>query len=188
MAFFAASTWAMIGAATSVYGVASSSIAQNQQAAAGQRNAARRYNMQNAIAGQQMVEQESLALEKMTEVSRQYFAAKGTMTAVQAETMVGGNVAKQKSRQLDVQSSEAKGQVAKQANANIRNIASDMLASKIDLDATLAELEAKKKNSLTIALEAGLAGANSYFSFQNVAKKNNLLDLQTAALNPTTGQ
>lgn len=137
------------------------SNAANKQARQAQENASRRYAMQGATAQMQMDEQQSLAFEKMTEVTRQFLVSKGTMQAAQAETMVGGNVQKRLEAQRRTTESETKGQIAKQANANIVNIAQGMLAQKIDTDAITAELQARKKSTLTIAAEAGIYGLQS---------------------------
>jgi hypothetical protein len=130
--------------------------AQNASMEAAQKNAERRYGMQAAIAGNQMEEQNMLAMEKMTEVTRKFLLAKGKATTVQAETMVGGNVQKRLSANLSSQSSEIKGKVAQEVNTNIINVATDMLAKKIDTEAMIAEAESKKKSSLAIAVDMGL--------------------------------
>lgn len=171
MAFFATSTWVVAGMTAA--GSVMQSQAANKQAKQAQQNASRRYGLNASIAQNQMEEQRSLAMEKMTEVSRKFLLAKGTMQAVQAETMVGGNVQKRLEAQRRTTESETKGQVAKQANANVLNIAQGMLAKKIDTEATIAELEARKKNSLTIAMEAGLTGAQSAISFESGLKNLN---------------
>lgn len=152
--------WSMV--AVSVGSTVASGMAANESAENAQENANRRYAMKNANAGNQMDEQKSLAFEKMTEVTRGFMKTKGTMEAVQAETMVGGNVQKRLKGAARRESSEAKGQVAKVANANIKNIAQGMLAEKIDTDAMLMELESRKKSSLQIAVDAGVTGVGTY--------------------------
>lgn len=152
--------WSLV--AVSVGSSVATGIAGNNAAEAGQKNANRRYAMKGKNAENQMDEQKSLAFEKMTEVTRGFLKTKGTMQAVEAETMVTGNVAKRLKGAARRESSEAKGQVAKVANANIKNIAQDMLAEKIDTEAVLSELESRKKSSLQIAIDAGVAGVGTY--------------------------
>lgn len=162
MAFFAASTWAIgLGVAsagmTYMNGMANNASAQN-----GIDNANRRYALKSKNAENQMEEQKSLALEKMTEVTRAFLKNKGTMKAAQAETMVGGNIAKRLKHQNARQASEEKGQVAKTTNANIVNIAQGMLSERVDTEAQVRELESRKKSSLNLLIESGVSGVSTY--------------------------
>lgn len=146
-------------AAISAYSSYSANRASNQAAGRAQENARRRYLLQSGVAKNQMEEQKMMALEKMTEVSRKFLEAKGRATVVQAETGVTGNVQKRLAGIQRTKESEVKGKVAKEIDTNVVNIAQDMLAKKIDTEAMIAEAEAKKKSSLTMLTEAGIAGA-----------------------------
>lgn len=158
MSFFFAGGMAILGGtATYLNGKAT-----NASAEAGQENTRRRYLLKGKNAENQIEEQKSLAMEKMTEVSRQFFKTKGTMEAVRSETMVTGNLAQRLKNQARTDASEAKGQVAKVTNANIVNIAQDMIAEKVDSEAMLMELENKKKSSMQLLLDSGLSAASSF--------------------------
>ena len=154
----------MIGFGLAAVGSYSANAAANASADAAQDNANRRYALNASVAENQMEEQKSLAMEKMTEVTRGFLITRGTMDAVQAETMVGGNVQKRLKAQNRLDASEAKGQVAKTTNRNIQNIAQDMLAEKVDTEALLMEAESRKKSSLAMLVEAGGAGLSAYAS------------------------
>jgi len=138
--------------------------AANASAEAGQANAKRRFALKSKNAENQMEEQKSLAMEKMTEVTRQFLLTKGTMEVARAESGVGGNVAQRLKMQANTDASEAKGQVAKVTNSNIVNIAQDMIAEKVDTDAMMMELESRKKSSLQLLVDSGLAGASTFVS------------------------
>lgn len=155
--------WAAIAVGTSAYGVYSAAEAGNAAADSAQQNASRRYAMQAGIAENQMEEQQTIAMEKMTEVTRKFLVAKGQAKAVQAETMVGGNVQKRLKADRRLKESEAKGKIAKEIDTNVVNIAQDMLAKKIDTEAIMAEAESKKKNAFT---EAAIAGLGTYAYWQ----------------------
>jgi pimeloyl-CoA synthetase len=171
MAFFAAGTWAAISAGTAAYGAYSSAQAQNKASEVAQDNATRRYALESGVAESQMEEQQELALEKMTEITRGFLKAKGQATAVQAETMVTGNVAKRLEADRRIKESEAKGKVAKEIDTNVINIAQGMIANKIDTEAILAEAESKKKNSLAIATDMTMTGLSGYSSGYSTAKQ-----------------
>jgi len=158
MAFYFTGTMVVLSAGSSHL----SSQSTNAQAEASQANTRRRYELKSKIAENQMEEQKSLAMEKMTEVTRSFLKTKGTMEVVQAETMVAGNVAKRLKGAARTEASEAKGQIAKVTNRNIQNIAQDMIAEKVDSEALLMEAESRKKSSLTMLLDAGMAGASTY--------------------------
>ncbi len=160
MAFYFAGGMALLsGGATYL-----NSQADNASAELAQDNTYRRYAIKKGIAENKMEEQRTLAMEKMTEVTRSFLKTKGTMEAVQAETMVGGNVAKRMKASTRRESSEEKGQVAKVADVNIQNVAQDMLAEKVDSEALLMEAESRKKSSLTMLIDAGVAGASAFAS------------------------
>lgn len=158
MSFFFAGSMAVV-AGTGAY---MSGKTANASAEATQDNVNRRYLLKSNVAKNQMEEQKSLAFEKMTEVTRGFLKTKGTMEAVQAETMVTGNVAKRLKGAARTKASEQKGQIAKTTNANIVNIAQDMIATKVDSEAQLMEAESKKKSSLQLLADAGIAGGSTF--------------------------
>lgn len=167
MAFFAASTWVVGGlAAASAYSSYSAASEQDENnaisAAQQQANTKRRYAIKSKISKSQMEEQRSLAMEKMTEVTRNFLATKGTMETMQAETMVAGNVAKRLKASARTTASEEKGQVAKVADSNITNIAQDMLSEKVDSEALLMQSDYKRKSTLSMLTNAGIAGVSTF--------------------------
>ena len=171
MSVFAAGAWAVIGttAAIGAYGANQSANAANDAADATALNASRRYELEAGVAQNQMDEQQQLATEKMTDVTRAFLKAKGTAKAVQAETGTSGNVSK-RMRSVDrLKESEAKGKIAKEIDTNVVNIAQGMLASKIDTEATIADAMASKKNVFTSTLMGGLEGAQQGMSFASSA-------------------
>lgn len=166
MAFFAASTWVAVGlGGAAAYSSYANGQANNASAQAGQENAWRRYAIQSENADAQGQEQHQLALEKMTEVTRMFLANRGKMEVAQAETMVGGNVAKRLAKQNATDASEEKGQIAKTANANIVNIAQNLLGDKVDTEAQVMEFQSRKKSSMQLLLDAGVSGVSTFASF-----------------------
>ena len=111
-----------------------------------------------------MEEQNQLALEKMTAVTRQFIKAKGTAKAIQAETMVGGNVAKIAKADMRLKESETKGKVAKEIDTNVINIAQGMIAKKIDTEALVAEALSKKKSGMSLLTDSAMAGVQGGLS------------------------
>jgi hypothetical protein len=163
--------WVAVGmAAVSAYSSMESAKAQNKAANRAQDNANRRYALEAGVAEGQMEEQQQLALEKMTDITRGFLKAKGQATTVQAETMVTGNVAKRLEADRRIKESEAKGKVAKEIDTNVINIAQGMIANKIDTEAILAEAESKKKNSLAIATDMVVAGGQGYMAGSSIQK------------------
>lgn len=153
--------WIVAGGmgALSAFSSYSGAKAQNRAASQAQANASRRYALQANIAKNQMEEQQSIAMEKMTDITRSFVLAKGKAKTIQAETMVGGNVQKRLAHQTAMKSSEAKGKIAKEIDTNVVNIAQDMLAKKIDTEAVIAEAESKKKNVFTETAIGTMNGA-----------------------------
>ena len=173
MSVFAAGTWVAIAggtAALGAYGANESANAANDAADATALNASRRYELEAGVAQNQMDEQQQLATEKMTDVTRAFLKAKGTAKAVQAETGTSGNVSK-RMRSVDrLKESEAKGKIAKEIDTNVVNIAQGMLASKIDTEATIADAMASKKNVFTSTLTGAVSGASQGMSMASSAK------------------
>lgn len=161
--------WWYVGitAASSLY----ASSEANEAAARTQEQTQLRYGEQARVAQQQMLEQQDIAREKMTDVTLQFLAAKGKAVTVQAETGVAGKTAQRRLNILRGKASEAKSKIARDVDTNIMNIANDMLVKKIDADKIMADAEAQKKSSLAILAEAGLAGAKAYASVGGFNKK-----------------
>lgn len=158
MAWFATGAMAVVSA----YGAMESAKAGNKAASASQANSARRYAIQAGVAEDQMDEQNQIAVEKMTDVTRQFLVAKGRATAIQAEAGVTGATSQRQQSVMRTKASEAKGQIAKEINTNIINIAQDMIATKIDSEAMISEAESRKKNVFTEtamgAIQGGMQG------------------------------
>lgn len=167
MSFFAIGVGGLAG-----YSSYMSGQAVNASAIQSQKNTRRRYKLKGDIAKSQMEEQRELAFEKMTEVTRSFMKTKGTLEAVQAETMVGGNVQKRLSHAANREASEEKGQIAKVADVNIINIAQSMIADKVDSEAMLMEAESKKKGSMELLLGAGLAAGTTFVDMGGVSSFN----------------
>lgn len=157
--WFAGGMAVMAGAGAYMDGKASNAQAENSQ-----NNTRRRYALKSNNAKNQMEEQKSLAMEKMTETTRKFLLTKGTMATVQAESMVGGNVAKRIAHKNRREMNEEKGQIAKVTNSNIVNIAQNMLAEKVDTEAMLMEAESRKKSSGQIMLDMGIAAGSTFIS------------------------
>ena len=158
MAWFVAGGMAVMSA----YSANQAASAGNKAASAAQENAARRYEMEGNVAKNQMEEQQVIARDKMTDVTRAFVQAKGKATAIQAETGVTGASADRIAANQRSKFSEATGKVAQEVDTNVINIAQGMLGKKVDTDAIVAEAESKKKNVFTAtamgALEGGMKG------------------------------
>ena len=178
--------------AMSAYSAYSGAKATNQASAQAEAEAQRRYALQSSIAKNQMEEQQSIAMEKMTDISREFLKAKSQATAVQAETMVGGNTAQRISASTRSKASEAKSRVATEANTNIINIANDMLAKKIDTEAIVAQARIKRKNVGIDTIVGGVSGALQGYamnsSLQGLSSSSNTLTpVQQNFLTATNG-
>ena len=158
----ATSTAVLSMAAISAVSAASAASANNRAMGAAQDNARRRYELQANQSKSMMEEQQIIARDKMTDITRAFLQAKGKATAIQAETMVTGASSQRVAAVQRSKFSEAKGKVAQEVNTNIINIANDMLTKQIDTEAIIREAESKKKNVFTEtalgAINGGLAG------------------------------
>jgi len=166
---FAGGTGAL-GAYSSYMG----NVAGNESANQAASNASRRYEIKAGIAENQMEEQNQIALEKMTDVARQFLKARGTAKAVQAESMVGGNVAQRIESESRIKESEVKGKVAQEVDTNIINIAQGMLAEKIDTEAMINEALSRKRSGAEILVNTGiegLSGASSGYQAGTILSK-----------------
>ena len=187
-------------ATTTALGAYSSSQTAKAQNRASEQNAQltrdeaqRRYVLESGIATQQMDEQSMLAMEKMTDISRAFLQAKGQAKAIQAESGVGGNVAKRAEAITRTKASEAKGQVAKEIDTNVINIANGMLANKIDTEAILAKAQANKTNVGLATLNGAMSGFSVGMSMGSGIKSlsqtkgvgNGLTQTQTDFMNAT---
>lgn len=157
----------MVGAIVGVgalgaYSSYSATRASNEANERAKENARRRYRLDSSVANAQMEEQNQIAMSKMTDISKAFLKAKGTATAIQAESGVSGNVQKRIQFTDRAKSSELKGKVAKEVDTNVINISQGMLAKKIDTEAMIAEASANKKsvllNTLTGAIGGGVQG------------------------------
>lgn len=152
---------AVVGAYSSIQGTRASNRASEQNARLTREEAKRRYALESGIAQQQMSEQQNLAMEKMTDISRAFLLASSQDKVIQAETGVGGNVQQRMEAINRTKASEAKGQVAKELDTNVINIANGMLANKIDTEAILAKAQAEKKSVALAILSGAISGAST---------------------------
>lgn len=150
---------AAVGAYSSSQATKASNRASEQNARLTREEAKRRYALESGIAQQQMSEQQNLAMEKMTDISRAFLLASSQDKVIQAETGVGGNVQQRMEAINRTKASEAKGQVAKELDTNVINIANGMLANKIDTEAIIAKAQAEKRSVFLSALSGGISGA-----------------------------
>lgn len=164
-------------AGLSAFTAASSASAANRAAAREEENIIRRYELQADIAKSQIEEQRQIARDKMTEVSLKFLAIRGKEAVTQAETMVGGKLAKRKAFMARAKESEVKSKVAKEVDTNVVNIAQDMVAKKIDADAMIAEARSKKQNVFTATVIGGLQGymAGTQFAATDLGKSMNTM-------------
>ena len=150
-----------VAAGASMYSSYQSSISNNKAQARTQKEAERRYRLQAGIAGEQIKEQDMIAMEQMTEISKEFLMAKSKALATQAESGVAGNTKGRTMQILSTKESEAKGKVAQSIDVNKINIARDMLANKIDTEAIIRESKARELSNtqiLTNMLIAGVQG------------------------------
>lgn len=152
---------AVVGAYSSSQATKASNRASEQNARLTREEAKRRYALESGIAQQQMTEQQNLAMEKMTDISRAFLLASSQDKVIQAETGVGGNVQQRMEAINRTKASEAKGQVAKELDTNVINIANGMLANKIDTEAILAKAQAEKKSVALAILSGAISGAST---------------------------
>lgn len=152
---------AIVGAYSSSQATKASNRASEQNARLTREEAKRRYALESGIAQQQMSEQQNLAMEKMTDISRAFLLASSQDKVIQAETGVGGNVQQRMEAINRTKASEAKGQVAKELDTNVINIANGMLANKIDTEAILAKAQAEKKSAALAILSGAISGAST---------------------------
>jgi hypothetical protein len=152
---------AAVGAYSSSQATKASNRASEQNARLTREEAKRRYALESGIAQQQMSEQQNLAMEKMTDISRAFLLASSQDKVIQAETGVGGNVQQRMEAINRTKASEAKGQVAKELDTNVINIANGMLANKIDTEAILAKAQAEKRSVALAALNGAISGAST---------------------------
>lgn len=152
---------AIVGAYGSSQATKASNRASEQNARLTREEAKRRYELESGIAQQQMSEQQNLAMEKMTDISRAFLLASSQDKVIQAETGVGGNVQQRMEAINRTKASEAKGQVAKELDTNVINIANGMLANKIDTEAILAKAQAEKKSVALAILSGAISGAST---------------------------
>lgn len=167
--------WVAMGtmAAVSAYGAGSAASANNRAMGIAEDNARRRYELQSGQAEAMMDEQQIIARDKMTDVTRAFLQAKGKANAIQAETMVTGVSSQRIEASSRMKSSEAKGKVAQEVNTNIINIANDMLTKQIDTEAIIREAESKKKNVFTeTAIGAISGGLQGYSMGKSVGAKS----------------
>ena len=158
------SFWVAGGMAVGAYGANQSASAANKAASASQANTERRYAIQAGIAENQMEEQKQIAVEKMTDVTRQFLVAKGKATTIQAEAGVTGATSQRQQAVMRTKASEAKGQIAQEINTNIVNIAQNMIATKIDSEAMISEAESRKKNVFTETATGAISGGLQGYS------------------------
>lgn len=157
-------TATVTSAALTGYSAYSATNAANDAADAQQDNARRKYLLESGVASNQMEEQQSIAMEQMTEVSREFLKAKSAAEAQQAESGVAGVSAQRAKMVMTTKEGEAKGKVAKEVDTNVINIAQGMLASKIDTDAIIAEAQSKKKNVAFETILGGIQGGLQGYS------------------------
>lgn len=156
-------TWGFVAAAVVGAAVSASNASRtNKQNKRTQANARRRYELKAGVAGQQVEEQQQQATALMTDVTRKFLAARGSAEVVRAESGVTGNVSKRLSGVQRTKESEAKGEIAKQIDTNVVNIAQGMLADKIDTEAIVAEAESRKRNVFTSAVEGAVTTSLSF--------------------------
>ena len=144
-----------VAGAASAY---SSAEAANNQADAQSEAANRKYRLESGVAENQMDEQQSIALQQMTKVNREYMVAKSTAKAQQADMGVAGVSADRGKSVMRTKASEAKGEVASEVDTNVINIAQGMLASKIEAENTIADANAKRRNALFDTVIGGIQG------------------------------
>ena len=175
----ATSTMVLAGtmAAVSAASAASAASANNKAMGAAQDNARRRYELQANQSKSMMEEQQIVARDKMTDITRGFLQAKSKATAIQAETMVTGASSQRVAAVQRSKFSEAKGKVAQEIDTNVINIANGMLTNKVDTEAMISEAESKKKNVFTEAVLGGISGGIQGYS---LAKQAGVKDTSAA--------
>ena len=171
MAFFAASTWAIGMAAVSAYSAYSSAEQANNQAEQAANNANRKYALNASQSKNQMNQQKQLATSKMTEVSKAFLKARGTDTALQAETMVGGNLQKRLKFNTATQFTNAKDKVGSEIETNIMNIANGLLVDKINTEGAIADANARRQNVAMNTIIGGVQGAAQGYQLGTATSK-----------------
>lgn len=170
-------------AGAGMYSSYQSSKANNKAQARTQEEAQRRYRLQASIAGEQIKEQDMLAMEQMTDISREFLIAKSKALTVQAESGVAGNTKGRVMNVIETKESEAKGKVAKNIDVNKVNIARDMLANKIDTEAIIRESKARELSSSAILTNMLLAGVQGGVSGYNIGSNISSVSKGTTGLN-----
>lgn len=192
--------WVAIGVGVVAAGVSAYSSSENAKAQIeaqenaseeARENARRRYELKSGVSKNQMEEQKNLALEKMTDITRETLKVKATQKVAQIESGVTGNLAKRKESLLRLKSSEAKGKVAKETDTNNINIARGMLAEKIDTEALIREANLRESSTANIALNtlsSAVQGFSQGFSVANSFSSK--LDVSSSSVKGTarTGQ
>lgn len=149
-------------AATSMASAYSASANANAQADTATANAQRRYALKAKISEEQMGEQQQIAREEMTTVTRKIMAIGSQQDVAQAESGVAGNAIERRKHNLRLKEQEAKGKIAKEVDTNVINIAQGMLAEKIDTEALIAEADSRRVSPVNTAINmlgAGVGGA-----------------------------
>ena len=160
MSFWVAGSMAVVSA----YGASETTKANNRSASRSQANTTRRYLIKAGIAQDQMEEQQQFAVEKMTDVTRQFLVAKGRATAIQAEAGVDGVSSQRQQSVMRTKASEEKGKIAREIDTNVVNIAQDIMADRIDSMAQIDEAESRKKNVFTETAMGAMSGAIQGYS------------------------
>lgn len=155
-----------VGAAGAYTSSSAANATANAQSEAQIENANRKYRLESGVSNQQMEEQQGLAMEKMTEISREFLKVKSTAEAQQAESGVAGVSAERIKAVTSTKESEAKGKVAKEINTNVVNIAQGMLASKIETEGIIADAKARMnpKNVMFDTIMGGIQGGIQGYS------------------------
>ena len=180
-------------AGANMYSTSQQAKANNKAQARTQEEAERRYRLQASIAGEQIKEQDMIAMEQMTEVSQEFLMAKSKALATQAESGVAGNTKSRTMQILSTKESEAKGKVAQSIDVNKINIARDMLANKIDTESIIRESKARELSSsqiLTNMLMSGVqGGAQGYMLGSSLSNSFGSASTATSGVNTslTTG-
>jgi len=161
-------TAAVIGmGAMGALGASSAASSANAQADLTSEAAQRKYRLESGVATQQMDEQQSIALLKMTDISREFIQAKSTAKVQEAEMGTSGVTSERMERVMSTKASEARGAVAQEVDTNVVNIAQGMLASKIETESTIAQANASRKNVLFDSILGGIQGGLQGYSLGN---------------------
>jgi len=174
---FATTALVVAGASTAMglFSGYSSAKTANMSAKAQEKEAKRRYALQAGTTKNQLEEQRGIARDKMTEISKQFLAASGSMQAASGESLTGGNVRSRIKRDLGSKESEASIQKLSEVNTNVINIAQGMLAEKIDTEAIIGQARLSKKNVLMETAMGALQGVSSGSSSMSGLKSLNIV-------------